>query len=254
MAMNGSGTHRPGTVPDRGPDTAMVLAAGLGTRMRPLTETKPKPLVEVAGRPLIDHVLDRLAEAGVDRAVVNVHYLAGQIEAHLKDRRHPRVEFSDERALLLETGGGIVHAMPKLGDKPFFLLNTDSLWIDGTRPLLARLAEAWDESRMDALLVVASVVATSGYFGNGDFLLDAEGRLSRRPERITAPFVYTGCGILSPKLFDGAPEGPFSLNMLFDRAIEAERLYGLRLDGLWMHVGTPQAIGEAERMILESAM
>ncbi len=232
----------------------MVLAAGLGMRMRPITETKPKPLVAVAGKPLIDHVLDRLAEAGVDRAVVNVHYRADQIESHVKGRAHPRVGISDERALLLETGGGIVHALEKLGDKPFYLLNTDSLWVDGARPLLDRLAEAFDESRMDALLVVASVVATSGYVGAGDFLLDAEGRLRRRPERITAPFVYTGCGILSPKLFQGAPEGPFSLNVLFDRAIEAERLYGLRLDGLWMHVGTPEAIGEAEQMISESAM
>lgn len=247
-------TGNAGSRPQSGPDTAMVLAAGLGTRMRPITETRPKPLVEVAGRPLIDHVLDRLAASGVDRAVVNVHYLADQIEAHLKDRASPKVTISDERDRLLETGGGVVHALPALGSGPFFLLNTDSLWVEGARPLLARLAEAWDDSRMDALLVVASIVSTSGYSGIGDFLLDADGRLSRRPERITAPFVYTGCGILSPRLFKDAPEGPFSLNTLFDRAIDAERLFGLRLDGLWMHVGTPEAITEAEQMIFESAM
>jgi MurNAc alpha-1-phosphate uridylyltransferase len=246
MKTNGSGKFRP--------EAAMVLAAGLGKRMRPITETTPKPLIEVAGKPLIDHGLDRLAEAGVSRAVVNVHYLADQIEAHLQGRAAPQIEISDERDLLLETGGGVVHALPKLGSGPFYLLNTDSLWIDGARPLLDRLAEAWDDERMDALLVVAPIVATSGYFGIGDFLLDTEGRLSRRPERVTAPFVYTGCGILSPRLFENAPEGPFSLNLLFDRAIEAERLYGLRLDGLWMHVGTPEAIGEAEMLISESAM
>jgi N-acetyl-alpha-D-muramate 1-phosphate uridylyltransferase len=250
MDLNGSGKGRLGTVPE----AAMVLAAGLGKRMRPITDTKPKPLVEVAGRPLIDHVLDRLADAGVDRAVVNVHHLADQIEAHLRGRARPQIEISDERDMLLETGGGIVRALPRLGERPFYLFNTDSLWVEGARPLLGRLAEAFDEARMDALIVVASIVATSGYSGVGDFLLDAEGRLSRRPERITAPFVYTGCGMLSPRLFDGAPEGPFSLNLLFDRAIEAGRLYGLRLDGLWMHVGTPQAIGEAEQMISESAM
>ena len=247
-------TGNAGSRPHAGLDTAMVLAAGLGTRMRPITETRPKPLVEVAGRPLIDHVLDRLAASGVGRAVVNVHYLADQIEAHLKDRASPQVTISDERDQLLETGGGVVHALPALGSGPFFLLNTDSLWVEGARPLLGRLAEAWDDTRMDALLVVASIVSTSGYSGIGDFLLDADGRLSRRPERITAPFVYTGCGILSPRLFKDAPEGPFSLNTLFDRAIEAERLFGLRLDGLWMHVGTPEAIPEAEQMIFESAM
>ncbi|MEJ8570521.1 nucleotidyltransferase family protein [Microbaculum marinum] len=232
----------------------MVLAAGLGTRMRPITETKPKPLVEVAGKPLIDHVLDRLAEARVGRAVVNVHYLADQIEAHLRDRAAPAITISDERDELLETGGGIARALPALGPDPFYLLNTDSLWIESARPLLDRLAEAWDDARMDALLVVAPVVASSGYSGDGDFMLGPDGRLSRRPERLMAPFVYTGSGILSPRLFAAAPEGRFSLNVLFDEAIEAERLFGLRLDGLWMHVGAPAAIAEAEMMISESAM
>lgn len=246
MKMNGSGGFRP--------DAAMVLAAGLGTRMRPITETIPKPLVAVAGRPLIDHVLDRLADAGVARAVVNVHYLAGQIEAHLRGRTRPEIIFSDERDLLLETGGGIARSLPLLGPDPFYLLNTDSIWVESARPLLDRLAEAWDPDHMDALLVVAPTVVSSGYSGTGDFLLDAAGRLSRRPERITAPFVYTGGAILSPALFEDAPEGPFSLNVLLDRAIEAERLFGLRLDGLWMHVGAPEAIAEAEMMISESAM
>jgi len=236
------------------PDVAMVLAAGLGTRMRPITESIPKPLVEVAGRPLIDHVLDRLADAGIARAVVNVHYLADQIESHLKDRKRPAITISDERDLLLETGGGIARALPLLGSAPFYVLNTDSIWVEGARPLLDRLADAWDESRMDALLVVAPTVVSSGYDGTGDFLLDADGRLSRRPERITAPFVYTGSAILSPAMFRDVPEGPFSLNRLLDRAIEAERLFGLRLDGLWMHVGAPPAIAEAEQMISESAM
>jgi MurNAc alpha-1-phosphate uridylyltransferase len=246
MMKNGSkATH---------PEAAMVLAAGLGTRMRPMTQTRPKPLVEVAGRPLIDHVLDRLSEAGIARAVVNVHYLADQIETHVRSRDLPQVVISDERELLLGTGGGIAHALAALGDKPFYLLNTDSLWVDGTRSLLDRLAEGWDTARMDALLVVAPVVASSGYAGAGDFLLDTDGRLRRRPERMMAPFVYTGCGIVSPTLFDGAPEGPFSLNLLFDKAIDAGRLFGLRLDGLWMHVGTPQAIAEAEQVIARSAM
>jgi MurNAc alpha-1-phosphate uridylyltransferase len=199
-------------------------------------------------------VLDRLAASGVGRAVVNVHYLADQIEAHLKDRESPAVTISDERDELLETGGGIVKALPALGPDPFYLLNTDSLWVESARPLLDRLAEAWDAERMDALLVVAPVVASSGYSGDGDFLLGPDGRLGRRPERLMAPFVYTGSGILSPHLFEGAPDGPFSLNLLFDRAIEAERLFGLRLDGLWMHVGAPAAIAEAELMISESAM
>jgi N-acetyl-alpha-D-muramate 1-phosphate uridylyltransferase len=236
------------------PAAAMVLAAGLGTRMRPITETIPKPMVEVAGRPLIDHVLDRLAEAGVERAVVNVHYLADQLETHLGSRRRPAITISDERGGLLDTGGGIVRALPALGDGPFYLLNTDSMWIEGARPLLDRLAAAWDPAQMDGLLVVAATVMSSGYFGPGDFLLDGTGRLERRPERITAPFAYTGCGILSPALFEEAADGAFSLNLLFDRAIDAGRLFGLRLDGLWMHVGTPQAIAEAERLIAESAM
>jgi MurNAc alpha-1-phosphate uridylyltransferase len=252
--MNGGGDAPPATASATPPATAMVLAAGLGTRMRPITERLPKPLVAVAGRPLIDHVLDRLAAAGVRDAVVNVHYLADQIEAHLSGRQVPRISISDERGELLDTGGGIARALPLLGPRPFYLANTDSLWIEGARPLLARLAEAWRDDRMDGLLVVAPTVAASGYGGTGDFLLDTAGRLTRRPERTTAPFAYTGAAILSPRLFDDAPEGRFSLNLLFDRAIAAGRLYGLRLDGLWMHVGTPSAIAEAETMIENSVL
>lgn len=257
-SMNGGGSTNPAISPARdpiaAPATAMVLAAGLGTRMRPITDRLPKPLVPVAGTPLIDQVLDRLAAAGVRDAVVNVHYLADQIEAHLSGRQAPRVVISDERGELLDTGGGIARALPLLGPGPFFLANTDSLWIEGARPLLDRLAEAWSDERMDGLLVVAPTVTASGYGGTGDFLLDTEGRLSRRPERITAPFAYTGAAILSPRLFEGAPAGKFSLNLLFDRAIESGRLFGLRLDGLWMHVGTPAAIAEAETMIENSVL
>lgn len=251
MTVNGTGR---GAAPDTAPKTAMVLAAGLGTRMRPITDKIPKPLVEIAGLPLIDRALDRLSEAGVARAVVNVHYLADQIEAHLAQRTAPKVEFSDERDDLLETGGGIAKALPLLGPDPFYLLNTDSMWVDGARPLLDRLAERWDGARMDALLAVAPTVASSGYSGTGDFLLDADGRLSRRPERITAPFVYTGIAILSPTLFEATPDGAFSLNVVFDAAIATERLFGIRLDGMWMHVGTPPAIAEAEAALAESAL
>jgi|FEC22Drversion2_1045045.scaffolds.fasta_scaffold00009_130 MurNAc alpha-1-phosphate uridylyltransferase len=252
--MNGGGAPPRDSACVTAPTTAMVLAAGLGTRMRPITERLPKPLVPVAGRPLIDQVLDRLAAAGVREAVVNVHHLADQIEAHLSGRQVPRIRISDERDGLLDTGGGIVRALPMLGPGPFYLANTDSLWIEGARPLLGRLAEAWQDDRMDGLLVLAPTVTASGYGGTGDFLLDTAGRLTRRPERTTAPFAYTGVAILSPRLFDDAPNGRFSLNLLFDRAIATGRLHGLRLDGLWMHVGTPSAIAEAETMIENSVL
>jgi N-acetyl-alpha-D-muramate 1-phosphate uridylyltransferase len=228
----------------------MVLAAGFGTRMRPLTDSMPKPLVQVAGRPLIDHVLDRLAEAGVQKAVVNVHYLADMLEAHLAEREQPEIQISDERGELLDTGGGIVRALPLLGNEPFFLSNSDSVWIEGVQPLLGRLADTWDEVRMDGLLAIAPTVSSVGYVGAGDFVAGPDGRLSRRGELQLAPFVYTGIGILSPALFTGAPDGRFSLNVLFDGAIEAGRLFGVRLDGLWMHVGTPQSVAAAEQAIL----
>jgi len=233
-------------------DRAMVLAAGLGKRMRPLTDTLPKPLVPVAGKALIDHVLDKLADAGVTQAVVNVHYHAGQIEAHLKSRTRPRIVISDERAEILDTGGGVVKALPQLGIAPFFHMNSDTLWIEGVRPNLPRLAAQFDAARMDILLLLASTTTSIGYEGRGDFIMTPDGRLARRPEREVAPFVYAGAAILNPAIFTDAPQGAFSLNRMFDRAAEAGRLHGLRLDGTWMHVGTPEAIKAAEAAILES--
>jgi MurNAc alpha-1-phosphate uridylyltransferase len=235
------------------PDHAMVLAAGLGARMRPLTDTRPKPLVPVAGKPLLDHVLDKLAQAGVTTAVVNVHYLADQIERHLAARRAPKIVFSDEREKLLDTGGGVVRALPQLGRAPFFHVNSDTLWIDSVTPNLTRLARAFDPARMDALLLLASTAASIGYHGKGDFAMEADGTLRRRAENEVLPFVYAGVALLSPALFADAPSGAFSLNVLFDRAAATGRLAGLRLEGLWMHVGTPEAIAEAEAAIAKSA-
>jgi len=236
------------------PETAMILAAGLGERMRPLTDKKPKPLIDVAGKPLIGHVLDKLQDAGVAEAVINVHYLADLIEERLGSRNQPRVIFSDERRQLLNTGGGIVKALPRLGAGPFYLVNSDSIWIDGVRQNLLRLAENFDPARMDALLLLAPSATSIGYSGRGDFAMTPDGRLRARAEREVVPFVYAGVAILSPALFKNAPEGAFSLTKLFDRASEAELLYGLRLDGVWMHVGTPDAIALAEDAILESAV
>jgi MurNAc alpha-1-phosphate uridylyltransferase len=233
-------------------DRAMVLAAGLGTRMRPLTDTLPKPLMKVAGKALIDHVLDRLADAGVTEAVVNVHHRAEQIENHLKSRTRPRIVISDERGELLDTGGGVVKALPQLGAAPFLHVNSDTLWIEGVAPNLSRLTAQFDSARMDILLLLASTTDSIGYEGRGDFTMTPDGRLNRRGEREVAPFVYAGAAVLSPALFTEAPQGAFSLNRLFDRAAEAGRLYGLRLEGTWMHVGTPDAIKAAEAAILES--
>jgi len=235
------------------PRRAMVLAAGLGQRMRPLTDTKPKPLVEVAGKPLIDHVLDRLAAAGVERAVVNVHYRAEQIIEHMATRTRPRITISDERGVLLGTGGGVVKALPALGSAPFFHLNSDTIWIDGVAPNLNRLAQAFDPASMDALLLLAPTSGTIGYTGRGDFVMAADGRLQARGERDVAPFVYAGAALLAPALFQNAPDGEFPLTTLFKRAQEHGRLHGLRLEGLWMHVGTPEAVAEAERAIEKSA-
>jgi N-acetyl-alpha-D-muramate 1-phosphate uridylyltransferase len=237
----------------RSPDHAMVLAAGLGTRMRPVTDGMPKPLVPVAGKALIDYVLDKLAEAGVGTAVVNVHYFADQIERHLEARDAPRIVISDERAQLLNTGGGVRAALPLLGSGPFFLLNSDTLWIDGVRRNLEQLARSFDERRMDALLLLAATTASVGYGGRGDFSMDPDGVLHRRGECDVVPFVYAGAALLSPRLFNDTPDGPFSLNLLFDRAIEAGRLCGMRLEGVWMHVGTPEAVAAAEAAIMARA-
>jgi len=231
----------------------MVLAAGLGKRMRPLTATIPKPLIEVNGRALIDHGLDRLERAGVSRVVVNVHYLPELVRAHLARRRRPEIVISDERPKLLDTGGGIVKALPEIGQEPFYLLNSDSFWIEGARPNLDWLAAGWDDRKMDVLLLLSPTVRSIGYQGRGDFRMDPAGRLYRRTEREVVPFAYAGAAIVHPRLFAGAPDGAFSLNLLFDKAIEAERLFGVRMDGTWLHVGTPEAIAEAELSIADSA-
>jgi N-acetyl-alpha-D-muramate 1-phosphate uridylyltransferase len=228
------------------PNSAIVLAAGLGTRMRPYVGNVPKPLVQVGGKPLIDYALDRLAEAGIERVVVNVHYLADTLERHLAARETPRVVISDERGELLGTGGGIAKALPKLGNAPFFLINSDTFWLDGIKPNLARLAKGFDGGTMDALLLLAPTAGSVGYSGTGDFAMAPDGRLRRRTEREVVPFVYAGAAILTPALFSDAPAGAFPLTLLFDRAAERERLFGLRLEGLWMHVGTPEAVAAAE--------
>ncbi|NVO16997.1 MAG: nucleotidyltransferase family protein [Rhodoplanes sp.] len=235
------------------PRNAMVLAAGLGTRMRPLTDTLPKPLVPVGGKPLLDHVLDRLVASGVETTVVNVHFFADQIERHLAGRHRPRIVISDERPALLGTGGGVVKALPQLDNGPFFLVNADTLWIDGVKTNLDRLAQMFDSAAMDALLLLAATSASIGYSGRGDFGMTPDGRLQRRAEREVVPFVYSGVALLSPALFADAPDGAFALTRLFDRAEAAGRLFGLRLEGLWMHVGTPEAIAAAEKAILASA-
>lgn len=235
------------------PRRAMVLAAGLGQRMRPLTDRVPKPLVKVRGRALIDHVLDRLSAVGVELAVVNVHHFADQIESHLAARREPHVVISDEREKLRGTGGGPLEALTTLGPAPFFHVNADSIWIEGVTPNLLRLAGGFDPARMDALLLLAPTAGSIGYDGRGDFALASDGRLRPRAEREVVPFVYAGAAILSASLFADPPPGPFGLSLLFDRAAQAGRLHGLRLEGLWMHVGSPEAIAEAEAAILASA-
>ncbi|MDI4234258.1 nucleotidyltransferase family protein [Bradyrhizobium sp. Arg237L] len=234
------------------PSKAMVLAAGLGLRMRPLTDHMPKPLVSVAGQPLLDHVLDKLAAAGVSEAVVNVHYLPDQIIEHVKTRKQPRVIISDERDKVLGTGGAVVKALPLLGPEPFFHVNADTMWIDGVRPNLARLAETFDPAKMDILLLMAPTANSIGYGGRGDYSMLPDGALRKRREQQVVPFVYAGAAIMSPSIFAEAPAGEFSLTKLFDRANEQERLFGLRLDGVWMHVGTPDAVQAAEEAFLES--
>jgi MurNAc alpha-1-phosphate uridylyltransferase len=231
----------------------MVLAAGLGTRMRPFDGRIPKPLVRVGGKALLDYALDRLAEQGVELAVVNVHHLADQIERHLASRAAPHIVISDERRELLGTAGGVVKALPQLGDDPFYHVNSDTIWIDGVKPNLGRLASAFDAARMDALLLLAPTTSSIGYVGRGDFAMAPDGRLAPRGEREIVPFVYAGAAILAPAFLAGAPQGPFSLSPLFDRSAQAGRLFGLRLEGLWMHVGTPDAITAAEAAILASA-
>jgi len=227
-------------------EQAMIMAAGLGTRMRPLTNDLPKPLVVVAGKTLIDHDLDRLAAAGVKRAVVNLHYKADMLKAHLARRRDIEIVYSDESGELLGTGGGVARALPLFGGKPFFILNSDSIWVEGVASALDRMMQMWNPEEMDGLLLMASMVTAMGYEGRGDFVLDAEGHVGRPDEDAVTPFAYPGVQIVHPRLFAEAPAGAFSTNLLWDRAIAARRLYGTRLDGVWIHVGTPQARDEAE--------
>jgi N-acetyl-alpha-D-muramate 1-phosphate uridylyltransferase len=228
---------------------AMILAAGLGTRMRPLTDTLPKPLIKVGGKPMIDWMLGYCRDAGVTDAVVNVHYLADLMEAHLRDITAPRLHISDERAALLDSGGGVLKALPLLGGGDFFIMNADAVWIDGPRPSLLRLADHWNPDEMDVLLLLAHSSSATGWGNKGDFALDQTGRLRRPQPGEVTPFVYAGAGIWKSSLFAGRPD-KFSLNRIFDEAIASGRLHGLRLDGLWMHVGTPDAIPEAEAAIL----
>ncbi len=234
------------------PKSAIVLAAGLGTRMRPYNGHIPKPLVTVGGKSLIDYGLDRLAAAGVERAIVNVHHLAEAIEQHLAARQHPQIIMSDERAELLGTGGGIAKALPLLGAAPFFLLNSDTLWLDGVKPNLARLTESFDPAAMDALLLLAPTDSL-GYEGRGDYALLPDGRLRRRSGQETAPYIYAGTALLAPALFAAAPAGVFPLTLSFDHAASRGRLFGIKLEGTWMHVGTPQAVAAAEQALAAMA-
>ncbi len=232
------------------PDTAMVMAAGLGKRMRPLTATRPKPLVEVAGRTLLDHVLDRLRTAGVSKIVVNVHYLADALEAHLYAKANGLdVRISDERSLLLETGGGLVRAQQMIDCDPFLAVNSDNLWIDGPADTLKLLASHWDGARMDALLLLVPHARAANHRGVGDFHLGREGRLRRRDRSRVAPFVYTGVQMVAKRLLRDAPDGPFSTNLLWDRAIEEGRCFGAVHQGLWFDVGTPQSIKATEQAL-----
>jgi len=232
----------------------MVLAAGYGKRMRPLTEMIPKPMVRLDGRPLIDHVLDRLAEAGLREAVVNVHYLADVLEAHLAERTEPpAIAISDERDALLDTGGGVKKALDRLGPDGFVIQNSDSVWIEDGERNLARLTGVWDPERMDALLLLADAQGSLGYGGRGDFTLDEQGRLKRRAPDETAPCVFAGVSIAHPRLFADSPQGAFSLNPVWDRAIKRGRLFGATLKGEWMHIGTPEALEAAERRLRDKA-
>ncbi|HET7083480.1 MAG TPA: nucleotidyltransferase family protein [Rhizomicrobium sp.] len=227
---------------------AMMMGAGLGTRMRPLTDDRPKPLVTVGGKTLIDHSIDRLVAAGVRLIVVNLHYKAEMLRAHLAKRRDVEIVYSDETDMLLDTGGGVVKAMPHLGAAPFFVLNSDSIWIETGTPVLSAMLAQWDEKRMDGLLLLADMKTALGYEGAGDFALKSDGRLIRARDagERDAVFAYPGVQIAHPRLFAGAPQGAFSTNIMWDRAIAGGRLSGAVMDGTWIHVGTPQAREEAE--------
>ncbi|HWA29649.1 MAG TPA: nucleotidyltransferase family protein [Rhizomicrobium sp.] len=229
---------------------AMIMAAGFGTRMRPLTNTIPKPLVKVRGKALIDHVMDRLVAAGVKTIVVNIHYMGDQIKAHVEKRKDVEIIISDETTDLLDSGGGILKALPHFKGEPFFHANADTVWVEGASHALPRLMAAWDPYRMDALMLLAPTVSTVCYDGRGDFMMDAEGKLSRVPEGRISPFVWMSMEIVHPRLFDGAPPGGrFSINPLWDKAIAKGRLWGQRLDGVWMHIDRPDAVVQSEEFL-----
>ncbi len=236
------------------PASAMVMAAGLGKRMRPLTATRPKPLIEVAGRSLLDRALDRVSAAGIGHVVVNAHYFADQIEAAVKARATngtgpARISLSDERALLLETGGGITKALPLLQGPAFYTINADNMWIDGPVDTLRLLASRWDADQMDALLLLVPLARAHGYEGRGDFHMDGLGRLAPRAGMKLAPFVYSGLQIISRRLFEGEPIEPFTMWRAWHKALAGGRMYGLSHPGLWFHVGTPASIGETETLL-----
>jgi len=235
------------------PTRAMIMAAGLGTRMRPLTNDRPKPLVAVGGKALIDHAIDRLAAAGVTLVVVNLHYKAEMIKAHLAGRKDVEILYSDESDGMLGTGGGVAKALSNFGGEPFFIHNSDTIWLDGYGTALERMMARWDPERMDGLLLMAPMVTALGYEGVGDFMMDSTGLLSRVPQGRVSPFAFPGVQIVHPRLFENPPSGGFSTNVLWDRAIEKERLFGVRLDGVWIHVGTPQAVDEAEAYLADLA-
>ena len=229
----------------------MVMAAGLGTRMRPLTNDRPKPLVQVMGKALIDHAIDRLVAAGVTLIVVNAHYKSDQLKTHLAKRKDVEIRISDEDDEILGTGGGIVKALQNFEGEPFFVLNSDSVWVEGMGHALDRMTERWNPDDMDALLLMASMVTALGFEGAGDFNMDSEGHLTRVSDRRVSPFAYPGVQIVHPRIFENAPKGSFSMNVLWNVAIEKERLFGIRLDGVWMHVGTPEAVKEADAFLAD---
>jgi len=236
-------------VSDKTVKRAMVMAAGLGTRMRPLTNDRPKPLVEVRGKALIDHAVDRLVAAGVEMIVVNAHYKADVLKAHLAKRKDVEIRVSEENDELLGTGGGILKALPNFEGEPFFVHNSDSVWVEGLGHALERMKERWNPDEMDALLLMASMVTALGFEGTGDFNMDSEGRLSRVPQQRVSPYAYPGVQIVHPRIFEAAKGSSFSMNRLWDVSIENGRLYGIRLDGVWIHVGTPDAVREADEFL-----
>jgi N-acetyl-alpha-D-muramate 1-phosphate uridylyltransferase len=233
---------------------AMILAAGLGTRMAPLTAQRPKPLIKLVGKPLIDYAIDRLVQNGISFVVVNVHYMADMLIEHLAKRTDVKIHIIDERDAILDTGGAIAKALPLFEGEPFLTHNSDSLWVEGMGSAIARMRGRWNPDTMDALMLVAPAATAIGYEGRGDFEMDPLGGLKRRGEMSVAPFVWTGVQIVHPRLFDGAPAGRFSINPLWDRAIEKGRLFGVRLDGVWIHVGTPEGLKEAEGFLRDLAL